>query len=223
MGCHDKAMRQFFTLLWLCALVPAGVGAEDGCRIGGSYPFSSPTPCNEDIRSYLEEIGECNALYNRHDEASKVKMKEMQCDTLFQVEEVIVIEYEDDAATMKLIDDYFDTHGLKIDFPEGDADVSVNCSTEGAYPFEVEASCPDSVRDYLQRTGDCTHFVGEDAYDEDRAAFLKETMQQLRCDQLAQDYTEIWSHYEGDVLIFRLIDRFHSMYDIPTPERLHYD
>lgn len=217
-----SAIKKLIALGLVC-MMPFAMAHAAGCKVGGYYPYVSNDSCPEALRLFLEEVGACNHYARRGEAEARAAFRERQCDTLIHEEEAVVIAYEDHPHAMAILNDYFTTHDLDVDFPKGDVNLSVNCSVEGAFPYETQATCPDIVRDYLQRTGDCAHFEGEEATDEDREAFLQDAMQQLRCDRLAQDYTEIWSRYEGDVMLFRLLEAYHETYQIPQPQRLHYE
>lgn len=55
----------------------------------------------------------------------------------------------------------------------------VSCQT--ASPQKTE-NCPLTQLDTRQAEEMCRHFAGEDAYDAERAAFLKRKMQELNCE-----------------------------------------
>lgn len=79
---------------------------------------------------------------------------------------------------------------------------AAQCQTEDPYPYTAPyqmETCPHDIQAWMDRAGGCAHFSGEEAYDEDRGAFLKEQMDQLQCAQLGCDFDALFGKYEGDV------------------------
>ncbi|HEX8481311.1 MAG TPA: hypothetical protein VF650_05375 [Allosphingosinicella sp.] len=77
-------------------------------------------------------------------------------------------------------------------------------SAEQALRVRVE-SAPRKVAAFIERRAGCNHFLGEEPYDADRAAELKRTIRELRCNRIERDQRRLEHTYRGRTDILQLL------------------
>lgn len=65
---------------------------------------------------------------------------------------------------------------------------------------------PKTVAAFVERRADCNHFLGEEPYDRERAAYLNRVIRELRCARIDQDERRLRSVYRKKPAILRLLD-----------------
>ena len=93
------------------------------------------------------------------------------------------------------------------------------CVVSEPYPYvyNKDIECPADILDYLERTAGCQHFAGEEAYDEERGAYIAKQMDELQCGTLDETYRNVFLKHEGDLGYLGMIHGFHETYQIPIP------
>jgi len=69
----------------------------------------------------------------------------------------------------------------------------------------VERS-PKAVAAFVERRAMCNHFLGEEPYDEKRAAFLNRTIRELRCARLERDERRLRGTFRDRPAVLALLD-----------------
>jgi hypothetical protein len=70
----------------------------------------------------------------------------------------------------------------------------------------LERSTPRDAVDLMQRWAGCAHWVGEEAYDVDRARQIRRAVQALRCDRLDRDEAALRRKYAGRTAVLAALD-----------------
>lgn len=79
---------------------------------------------------------------------------------------------------------------------------------ETFYTVPDMASCPGDIQAWMDRAFGCGHFAGEEAYDEERRAYIEKQVKDLSCNTLGCDYKTLFAKYEGDVVYAGLLGGF---------------
>jgi hypothetical protein len=66
-------------------------------------------------------------------------------------------------------------------------------------------SAPQEVATFIERRAGCNHFLGEDAYDRERATEIRNALRELRCDRIARDERALRQTYGAQPVILRLL------------------
>lgn len=77
------------------------------------------------------------------------------------------------------------------------------CKTGDPFPYEapyVIDKCPEDIKGWLDDANACAHFMGEEAYDEERAAELDTIMIEHQCEYIECAYHDLFAKYEGDMI-----------------------
>ncbi len=77
-------------------------------------------------------------------------------------------------------------------------------------PYDLD-SCPQDIQSYLDRVNGCGHFMGEEAYDQDRQDFIDEMMAEMHCADLGCDYSALFMEYEGDIVYTRILSDYTAL------------
>ncbi len=85
------------------------------------------------------------------------------------------------------------------------------CMTEEPFsytaPHDMEA-CPEDIQNWMNRVNLCAYFAGEEAYDEERDAFIDATMAEYRCSAIGCDFQALFSQYEGDIVYTGILTEY---------------
>jgi len=65
---------------------------------------------------------------------------------------------------------------------------------------------PKEVAAFIERRANCNHFLGEERYDRERAAYIDRAVRKLRCHRLEQDESRLRRAYRDDPAILALLD-----------------
>jgi hypothetical protein len=66
-------------------------------------------------------------------------------------------------------------------------------------------SAPRKVGTLIERRANCNHFAGEEAYDAERAAYLKKTIRELKCGRISRDGRRLARAYRDRPEILQLL------------------
>jgi hypothetical protein len=64
---------------------------------------------------------------------------------------------------------------------------------------------PKKVASFIERRAYCNHFLGEEPYDNARAAELAKTIRELRCNRIDQDERNLRRVYRNSPKMLRLL------------------
>lgn len=83
-----------------------------------------------------------------------------------------------------------------------------------AISFMVKSpvDCPKDTVAYLKTLGECSHFAGEEAYDEARRKFLEDAFKRLHCDRLAHRHKTLLRKYSKNHELIELLKEYSSEY-----------
>jgi hypothetical protein len=65
---------------------------------------------------------------------------------------------------------------------------------------------PSDVVELIDRNQDCTHFAGEEPYNEERAAEIQKAMRQLKCASIEKEKEKLIKKYRGNGEIVKAIE-----------------
>lgn len=84
--------------------------------------------------------------------------------------------------------------------------LSAAAPSPGKLQERIESS-PRKVAAFIERRALCDHFLGEEPYDKERAAYLDRTVRELRCDRIDRDEGKLRRAYRNDPAILQLLDQ----------------
>jgi len=70
----------------------------------------------------------------------------------------------------------------------------------------VESS-PKAVAKFIKRRATCNHFLGEEPYDDERAAELNKAVRELRCSRIERDERGLRRKFAADQTVLQLLDK----------------
>ena len=88
------------------------------------------------------------------------------------------------------------------------------CSTGDPFPYEAPYDidhCPEDIQNWLDRANTCAHFVGEEAYDEERKRELDNVLNENQCDYIECDFFDLFAHYEGDIIYTKILTDYEGL------------
>ncbi|MGL4317274.1 MAG: hypothetical protein ACRCTL_11760 [Pseudomonas sp.] len=74
----------------------------------------------------------------------------------------------------------------------------------------LAASLPEDVGAFIERREACEHFLGEEAYDEERRVFLEEQINR-HCAEIDEQLAHLRQVHAGDPLIQRRLQRYEPL------------
>jgi hypothetical protein len=66
-------------------------------------------------------------------------------------------------------------------------------------------SAPRKIAAFVTRRANCNHFLGEEPYDDERAAELEKTIRELRCKRIDRDERNLRRAYRGNSEVLQLL------------------
>ena len=83
--------------------------------------------------------------------------------------------------------------------------IAASASVDDDVRARVERA-PTDVADFVERRAGCNHFLGEEPYDEERAAELNRAIRELRCSGLDREERDLRRAYRLNPEVLRLLD-----------------
>ncbi len=71
---------------------------------------------------------------------------------------------------------------------------------------------PKDVAEFIMRTAKCNYFSGEEAYDSQRAAELKNAFANAECERLSSDEKLIRNKYKKNIKVLTAIDKAKTLF-----------
>jgi hypothetical protein len=65
---------------------------------------------------------------------------------------------------------------------------------------------PAEVSEFIFRMVECSHWAGEEPFDEQRAVTIRQAVERLRCEAIDQDESSLRGAYEVNPRVLRAID-----------------